>query len=296
MATTTRTKKAEQPALLAPDPEPEQSAAEPEVIEITTARDPTDLAPPAGPVAPAVEPSVGFLVQLGIERGLDPDALKTMMDVYERLKNRDAKAEFDGAMALFQAECPQTPKTRTAKIHSKRTGTTYEYTYAPMEVIAKTIAPHLHRYGLSYTFDSEVLPDGNFLKAVCTIQHDAGHAQTSSFTCPLDTSDKDPRKYGIARTYACRYALIQALGITTADPDPDGTSQAAASVNLSTEQLEEIQDLIDETDANVETFLVAVGAPSMDEIPEGAFQLARAMLRRRLAIVNEAKDKKDETP
>lgn len=242
---------------------------------------PIELAPKAPPPKPLAEPSVGALVQLAIERGIDPAALQTMMDVYERIAARSAKAEFDAAMAAFQAECPQVPKTKTATITSKRTSTQYKYTYAPIDQIDRTIAPHLHKHGLSYTFDSEVSQDGQFLKAICLVQHEGGHSQTSSFTCPIDTASKDPRNYGIARSYACRYALVQALGIATADPDPDGTAQETAALTIDDAQRAEIVALLKETGADEQTFLDAIDAPSLDAIPVGAVHLAVSMLKTR---------------
>lgn len=96
--------------------------------------------------------------------------------------------------------------------------------YTPLEDIVDSIRPHLKELGLSFTQGGRMMSENRMV--LCTmVMHKSGQWIESFF--PLDAvPDKNgvvtPQGWGSASSYARRYGLQAALGITTGDVDDDG--------------------------------------------------------------------------
>lgn len=96
--------------------------------------------------------------------------------------------------------------------------------YTPLEDIVDSIRPHLKDLGLSFTQGGRMMSENRMV--LCTmVMHKSGQWIESLF--PLDAvPDKNgvitPQAWGSASSYARRYGLQAALGITTGDVDDDG--------------------------------------------------------------------------
>src|SRR6266542_1507950 len=172
-------------------------------------------------IEPAPE-SFGVMVQRAIDKGVPVETMERLLAMYEKLQARQAKAEFDRALAAFQAECPTIQKTK--KVMNKD-GRSVRYQYAPLEVIVQQVKGLLEKNGFSYTVDAEVEP--GLVRATCKATHQAGHSQTSSFSVPIDKDAymNAAQQCASALTFAKRYAFCNAFGILTGDEDDD--SQAS---------------------------------------------------------------------
>ena len=126
-------------------------------------------------------------------------------------------------------------KNKTGKVATD-TGTKFEYMYAELPMIAKTIAPFLHKRGFSYSWNTPRMEAGN-LTVECKLRHANGHSETSTCTLPVATRAgmSEQQKVASARKFGERLTLIQVLGITTADPDMDGAEIGAADPTPITE-------------------------------------------------------------
>jgi len=166
--------------------------------------------------------SFGAMVQRAIDKGVPVETMERLLAMYEKLQARQAKAEFDRALAAFQAECPTIQKTK--KVMNKD-GRSVRYQYAPLEVIVQQVKGLLEKHGFSYTVDAEVEP--GLVRATCKATHQAGHSQTSSFSVPIDKDAymNPAQQCASALTFAKRYAFVNAFGILTGDEDDD--SQAS---------------------------------------------------------------------
>lgn len=184
--------------------------------------------PTAIAVAQPVVP-VETLIGKAIEQGISVEGLERLLAMRDRLRAEDARAAFFEAMTGFQADCPVIGKTRTARIES-RTGGSYTYRYAPLEVIVAAVSPILHRYGLSYRFDTRFEDNPPAQHVICTVTHVQGHSESSEFRSPVDSSARMNvmQQSAAAQTYAKRYALVNALGILTGDEDNDGHTGVAS--------------------------------------------------------------------
>jgi hypothetical protein len=192
------------------------------------------------------------LMQLAIQR-MDGSNAASMVDVLERLvglqermEERNAVKAFHKAMAEFQAECPQILKDSHAKIRTK-SGAEYGYKYAELDQIDDAIRPLMTRLGLSKRFTTEKI--GGEVKVTCIVSHMDGHSISSDFQCALDTEAamSGPQKGGAAVTFAKRYALIAALGLTTTETDTDAQQKIDRKPEkINSEQAANLSALLDE--------------------------------------------------
>ena len=165
--------------------------------------------------------SFGAMVQRAIDKGVPVETMERLLAMYEKLQARQAKADFDRALASFQAECPTIQKTK--KVMNKD-GRSVRYQYAPLEVIVQQVKSLLQLHGFSYTVDAEVEP--GLVRATCKATHQAGHSQTSTFSVPIDKDAfmNPAQQCASALTFAKRYAFVNAFGILTGDEDDDSIS------------------------------------------------------------------------
>lgn len=161
----------------------------------------------------------GFITK-AIESNAPIETMERLFELHKEVKKEKARADFVQAMANFQKDCPVIEKT---KIVYNKDGKTVRYKFAPLDSIIEQIKEKLANNGLSYTWTVEN-KDGN-ISATAKITHVSGHSTVSTFTVPIDTEGymTAPQKYASAQTFAKRYALCNALGISTGDEDTDAT-------------------------------------------------------------------------
>lgn len=234
--------------------------------ELELEAEPVQRAPAILP-AKAEDVSIVRLMQVAVERlggeGAEQTvaALERLVALKERMDDRQAEAEFADAMARFQGMCSEIPENKTAKVLTK-SGSKYQYSYAGLDDIAKTVRPFLAECGLSYTWDSEI-KDG-LVRAICTVIHRNGRSRSSSFISPIDESAhmNITQKHGAALTYAKRYALLQVLGLSTGDIDTDGNDPTTITEN----QAADIEALLEETGSSRGRFLEYMGVTCIADI------------------------------
>jgi hypothetical protein len=212
---------------------------------------------PSGAVPETAAPSMLTLIQMAVDKGVPVETMEKLTALYVQAADRRAREEFAQALADFQAECPPIAKGSLAQIGSK-----FSFRYAELDQIAETIRPFLHKRGLSYTWDSETTDKA--VRVKCILRHANGHSIDASFQAPIDARESmsGPQRVASTLTYARRQALVQVLGITTADPDDD----ARPAGTITDDQAATIQSLIDEVGADREKFLRFLGASAVSEI------------------------------
>jgi hypothetical protein len=123
------------------------------------------------------------------------------------------RSEWAAAFVAAQEDMPHISKSQKAEIPTK-SGGKYEYSYAPLPDIIDAVRPILAKHGLAQAQD--VVASNGVVVVTTRIYHKAGHAETFG---PLHLhAGGDARAAGSAITYARRYALCAALGIS---PDTD---------------------------------------------------------------------------
>jgi hypothetical protein len=216
---------------------------------------------------------ITHMLQLALDKGVDVGTLERLVALHERVTDRAAAAEFAAALADFQDVCPSITKGRVARV-STSGGSHYSYNYADLSDIARTVRPLLHSRGFSYSWDSSF--SEKLLSATCVLRHTNGHKESATFACPVDSKAgmSEQQKFAAALTYAKRMALIQVLGITTADPDTDGGNPET----ISQDQADELRALATEVSADEPRFLAYMGVAAFEDIMRSNFNMARTAL------------------
>jgi cell fate (sporulation/competence/biofilm development) regulator YlbF (YheA/YmcA/DUF963 family) len=178
-----------------------------------------------------------------------------MFDLHRQVRADLARQKYFAAFAELQTDLPVVARKGTGH------GTVR---FARFEDIMEAIRPKLTQHGFSVSFRTEQ-PDGK-LSVTCILAHEDGHSESTTMTLPHDTSGgkNAVQAWGSSASYGKRYTLITLLGIAT-DEDDDG--RAGGGDTISEDQVDELFDLIAETQANVGQFLIVAKVGSA-ETPE----------------------------
>lgn len=162
----------------------------------------------------------GALLALAVDRDLDIDKLRQLMELQRDWEAHQARKSFFEAFTNFQEKCPDLRKTKGVEFDTAKGKTSYRY--APLSDITRQIAKTLKEFGLSYRW--EIADDRETIKVTFIVSHIGGHSERTIMTASPDTSgSKNPiQARGSAVEYLKRYTLIGGLGLTTADSDVDG--------------------------------------------------------------------------
>lgn len=231
---------------------------------------------------PVARTDFGSVLQGAIDKGIDPASLGAILAAAKEYRAMEAKAAFDSAMAEFKASCPPIPRrTENAQFSVVRNGVKVNRKYAALEDIEGTIRGPLGVCGLSYRWAGAKV-ESNQLTMTCIVSHAQGHSVESPVVIPVESRAgcSEQQKYGSAMTYAQRYSLIQALGLTTCDEDADGNAPDLASgPKVTPEQADELQMTVAEVGADKAKFLAWVGVASYADVPASEYPRVLAALK-----------------
>lgn len=221
-------------------------------------------------LAPVVEQAVAVsdpraaLLTLAVNKDLDVDKLKALIDMQDRMEDRQAVRLFNTAFVRMQARLPaikrngalEYPVDKNKPDGPKRLVSRY----ATWDDIDAAIQPILHTYGFALSFRiAPRLTEGGGLLVAAVLRHVDGHVDTGEpIPVPLDTSGgkNNVQAYGSALSYGKRYATIAALKIRTEGDDDDG--KQAGVVYLTDEQVAQLSALVDETETDPAAFFATM--------------------------------------
>ena len=166
---------------------------------------------------------------------LSPDAdiakLEKMLDMQERVLDRNARQAFTADLASMQIELPRIAENGKGHNSAK---------YALLEDINDAVRPVLNKFGFAVTFSIDQT-DRN-VTVVARLSHKMGFSEETRLSLPLDTSgNKNPvQAAGSTISYGKRYAICALLNISTGE-DCDGglpvqNQQRAIAKSLITEE------------------------------------------------------------
>ncbi len=191
------------------------------------------------------------LIQIAIERNIEPASMQALLDMRRELKAEQAREAYFAAMEGFQSEVPAIGKTKRADMGPGKPG----WNFAPYDVVEKTIRPYREKWGINHSFSQEYV-DGK-IHVTCTVRHREGHEETSDFTAPID--DKNPvssmHKSASSTSFAKRNALINAYSLVTTEDD-DGV--LGGTKKITDEQAADLRAMADEVGAHHDRFLSIV--------------------------------------
>lgn len=232
--------------------------------------------------APAREPSVALMLQGVIDKGVTAEnaaVMEQMLGLYERIKDRDAKREFNEALALLQSEMP---KVKAMKPVPDKHGNT-KYKYAPYEEIMAQAQPFLTQHGFSVRFNSRI--ENGRVIAICRLSHKAGHSEDSEFGVRAGHGPPNataPQADMSGMTFAKRGALCNALNISIEHDD----DCRAIGTPIEKELADKLEARCKAARVNIDAFLKFAGATDFASITQERFPAVEEMLKKKEAKGN----------
>lgn len=229
---------------------------------------------------PAVEPVTPLaMIDRALATNASPETLERLLALQERWEATQARKAFDEAMAAAKAEIPTIRKNRTVDFTSSK-GRTH-YRHEDLAEIAATVNPILSKYGLSYRYRTNSVPNEPIV-VTCILTHRLGHFEETTLTGPRDDSGNKNaiQQVGSTLTYLQRMTLKAALGLAASDDD-DGRKSEVTAEPISGAQAARVRSLIEETGSDPEKFCQFMGVESIPDITSDHLPRALAMLERK---------------
>ncbi len=183
---------------------------------------PTQPAPePQDALVPA--PAVGMFERLALDPNVGVDKLERLIAMNERILAHNAKAAFNVAFTLMQAELPEIGERGEIMVKG-----VLRSRYAKLEDIQAAIKPILKAHGFALRHRTEWPAEkASIIRIVGILSHAEGHSEESIFEAPADKSDyrTDIQSMGSTVSYGRRYTTLDLLNITTRGVDNDGQKQ-----------------------------------------------------------------------
>jgi hypothetical protein len=163
----------------------------------------------------------GKLLALGIEKNLDVDKLKALMDLRDREDRRRAERDFEDHFALMQKDYIPAFKSKDVKTLAGGIA----YSYCPLPLILSVYAPILARHGFSYRWEEDEIDGKSEKKETCFLSG-YGFTRQASISLPYGEQNKlinSIQARGVTSEYGRRYTFMNVTGCIVADEmDTDG--------------------------------------------------------------------------
>jgi hypothetical protein len=225
------------------------------------------------------------MISHAVANGDSIEKIEKLMALQERYEANQARKAFDAALAAAKAEFPVITKNRRVSFETQDKKKT-EYVHEDLGEIARAVDPILGKHGLSYRFDtkSEI---NQPIVVTCILGHRDGHSVTNTLMAGRDDSGKKNalQQMGSNITYLQRYTLKAALGLASSADDDGRAAGADDNPAISDEQIEQIQQLIVETETKIDEFLVAFGIAALSDMPPARFDEAVRKLEKKKTLL-----------
>jgi hypothetical protein len=208
------------------------------------------------------------LLDNAIKGGADIGVIERMSALVERWQANAAQVKYADAIAAFQNEMPPIHKSRKAD----------RFKFAGFDDILRVAQPLLSRHGISLAFDSA--HSEKQIEVTVRVRV-GGYFEDRKFTVPVPMSLKvsEPQQYGAALQYAKRYAMCAALNIVVTDEDDENKIGRA----ITSEQINELLDLMQKAGTNEKKVCVIYGIESLDQLNQQTFAAAKNLMNQKIA-------------
>lgn len=199
-----------------------------------------------------------LIEKIALDPNADVSKLEKLIELNERVQDRQAKEQFDNAMLQFQINKPILEKA--SKGHNSK--------YAKLEYIQSVIDPVLRQFGLFGRWSTSATQSGKTrVTYICT--HIAGHSETSSMDVNPDKggSKSEIQADGSAISYAQRYTMRALLGLVIAE-DTDGQTKAT----VTPQQVKILEKKLSFLGGDTKEKMIAHIGCELHEIEKGAFE------------------------
>lgn len=192
---------------------------------------------------------------------VDLDRMERLLQMHERLVERQAKTAYANALAVLQPTLPIIMERGSIK----NTAGAVQSKYALWEDIVGVITPLLAAQGFSLSFRTGN-PEGK-IRVTGVLTHREGHAEETTLDLPADKSGSKNEVQAVASSvsYGKRYTAGALLNLRTGEPDTDGRSTTIELI--SEKQVADLDALISENNGNKPKLLRYLKLNSLADIP-----------------------------
>lgn len=212
------------------------------------------------------------MIEKAVAMGAPIEQMQALMDLQERWEAREAKKAYVEAMNAFKAEPVDLYKDKTVKAGQAT------YSHVSLEFASAMIGKALSKHGFSHRWETEQSDKG--VKVSCIITHELGHSERTTLEAGADTSGSknSVQAIGSTVTYLQRYTLLAITGIAVKGQGDDGM----AINEISQDEFEEIQGLIDEAGVDARRFCEAFKINSVRSLLGKDYRKAKMQLKQRI--------------
>jgi len=223
---------------------------------------------------------VSVIERAARDPNIDIDKMERLLVMQEKIFARNAKADFNAAMAECQSEMPRIyPRSKNDQTNSF---------YAGLDEIDVIARPIYTKHGFALSFGTADCPVEGCYRQTCEVSHRGGHSEMRQADLPTDMVGikGNPNKTGVqgfgsTMTYGQRYITKLVFNIVIGGEDNDGNGPT-----LSKEQIEQIERRMKEAGTNKEQFLEFWRVKSLDKMPSFNFEVIMDMLERKAKRVD----------
>lgn len=231
---------------------------------------------------PAVSESAAIIQVIeraAMNPNVDIDKMERLLQMQERIMERNAKAAYAAALAEMQPSIPVITERGKIEVKDKESKRVIQSTgYALWEDINEAIKPVLAAHGFALSFRTGMTAEGK-ITVTGILSHREGHQEETMMVLPHDStgSKNAVQAVGSSTSYGKRYTASALLNITSRGEDDDANKGGAAAT-ISEEQAAQIRELIDSTNSDIEKFCKYLRVASIPELPTAKFKDALAAL------------------
>ncbi len=231
------------------------------------------------PATPTTANFLEVIAKAAQDPNVDVEKMHGLLDVQERMMNKQAEIIFNNALGDLQAELPRIKKDSTI-MHK----TNIIAKYAKYETIDAVIRPLLQEHGFSLRYNTR--ESSGKVVVTGTLAHRDGHSITDEIPLSIDSSGAKNNVQGVGSTiaYGKRYLVGMLLNLVFEGEDDDGNG--ASFLPITADQAKELKDKIEELnnkgiEIDIKKFLEYVGAESVDQIATTEYEKAKIALQRK---------------
>jgi hypothetical protein len=219
---------------------------------------------------------LGVIARAAADPTVDVAKMQALLEMQERLQERQAKAEFNSALARLTGRLPHVKKSGRIDLIDKNGVNKGSIPFAKWEDMDAVIRPLLEAEGMFLTFTSRPrTAEGGGLVVSGTLAHRDGHSITAEMPLPLDTGPgrNNLQATGSTLSYGKRYCAEMLLNIVREGDDTDGNFRDQEVIEPA--KVKQISDLLSETKSNRDAFLRFMGVDKVEDIQ--VFDFPRAI-------------------
>lgn len=168
---------------------------------------------------------LSIIEKFATDPSIDPLKLEKMLDMQERIFNKNAELAFNSAMTDVQAALKPVFRNK----HNDQTRSNF----ADFEQVWNAMNPVVTGHGFALSFGTDNSPLGGFIRIVCDCSHVQGHSRRYFVDLPIDNmglkgNANKTALHGVGSTmsYGRRYLAMLIFNVALTNEDNDGNGDA----------------------------------------------------------------------